>query len=278
MKSILIFIAFVLLLVPFAQATDVALAWDASASSGVTGYKIYYGTASRAYGKTPVSVTSATAGTVTGLAAGTWYFAVTAFDGSGNESAYSVEISTTIAAPLTLTGPPTTTGTSGVAFSTAMTAAGGKAPYTFSIQSGALPAGLSLNTATGAISGTPTKAGSFSFTVKVVDSNNPVVTASQACTLTIALAPPTNLKIVSQSASSSWFWESLKVATNNKSKAVLQYGKQTDVGYPNSKTVDNKATKTSHSTTLMVRGSYKYQWLLTDASDQTVIAKGVFIR
>lgn len=49
------------------------------------------------------------------------------------------------------------------------------APTTFSITSGALPTGLSLNTSTGAVTGTPTgTAGTSSFTLHVVDTNSNV--------------------------------------------------------------------------------------------------------
>lgn len=56
-------------------------------------------------------------------------------------------------------------------YSRTLTATGGLgAPYTFAMQSGTLPAGLELDPATGTISGTPTAAGSTSFTIRVTDS------------------------------------------------------------------------------------------------------------
>jgi hypothetical protein len=58
----------------------------------------------------------------------------------------------------------------GAAYSSTCPASGGTAPYTYSILSGALPAGLTLNTATGEISGTPTTKGTSSFIVQVTDS------------------------------------------------------------------------------------------------------------
>ena len=57
-----------------------------------------------------------------------------------------------------------------VAYSSATVGTGGTPSYTFSVASGALPAGLTLNTSTGAITGTPTTPGAFSFTTRVTDS------------------------------------------------------------------------------------------------------------
>jgi hypothetical protein len=61
--------------------------------------------------------------------------------------------------------PPGTTGSS---YSTALTAAGGTGPYTWSATG--VPAGLSINESTGEISGTPTAAGTSTVTVTVRDS------------------------------------------------------------------------------------------------------------
>ena len=58
------------------------------------------------------------------------------------------------------------------AYSATLTASGGKTPYTWSLAQGSLPSGLSLNGATGVISGTPTASGMSSFTVQVRDSQS----------------------------------------------------------------------------------------------------------
>jgi hypothetical protein len=76
-------------------AGDISLAWDASVSAGVAGYKVYVGSGSVTYG-TPIAIGDQTAYKVTGLAAGTYYFAVTAYDAGGNESGFSNEVSKTI--------------------------------------------------------------------------------------------------------------------------------------------------------------------------------------
>ncbi len=53
---------------------------------------------------------------------------------------------------------------------------GGTSPYTFNEISGAWPAGITLNTSTGEISGTPTELGTFSVEIRVVDANNDTLT------------------------------------------------------------------------------------------------------
>ena len=59
----------------------------------------------------------------------------------------------------------------GVAYSNSITASGGASPYTYTVTSGALPTGLSLDTNTGAISGTPTSQTQASFTITATDAN-----------------------------------------------------------------------------------------------------------
>ena len=59
----------------------------------------------------------------------------------------------------------------------------GTAPYTWSVVSGQLPPGLSLNSSTGEVTGTPTTAGVYAFGVKVVDAN--AVRASNDMSITI---------------------------------------------------------------------------------------------
>lgn len=75
-------------------------------------------------------------------------------------------------------------------YSTTISATGGTPRYTWSLQSGSLPPGLSLSSG-GTISGTETKAGTFNFTVQVQDSTTPTpATATQSFTTTFSVPPP----------------------------------------------------------------------------------------
>lgn len=72
-----------------------------------------------------------------------------------------------------ITVSPTTLpdGIVGVLYSQVITASGGAAPYTFTVTAGSLPPGLALDPTTGVLSGTPTTAGPYNFTITATDMN-----------------------------------------------------------------------------------------------------------
>ncbi|GAB3346948.1 putative Ig domain-containing protein [Lysobacter tyrosinilyticus] len=149
-------------------------------------------------GALPAGLTLASGGVLSGTptAGGTFNFTVTATDSTSatGTRAYSL----TVAAP-TISVSPTSlpSATVGAAYSQAITASGGTAPYSFAITAGALPAGMTL-ASNGTLSGTPTSGGTFNFTVTATDSSTGTgpYTGSRAYSLTvnaptISLAPTT---------------------------------------------------------------------------------------
>ncbi len=107
--------------------------------------------------------------------AGNYSFTVSATDscsaGAQNiQGIFSITINPAPCPVLSIASPSTlSTGTVGLGYSYQLHTSGGQAPLTFSVISGSLPPGLNLNI-TGFISGTPTAAGNYSFTVRATDS------------------------------------------------------------------------------------------------------------
>jgi plastocyanin len=128
---------------------------------------------------------NAATGVVSGMpnSAGTFTFTITATDDLGFAGARAYTL--TVAMPtLTLTSAAGN-GAVGSPYSAAIGVTGGTAPYVFAVSAGQLPAGLTLNASTGALTGVPTTAGSYSFTLAVTDANG----ATGSFTVTIDVAP-----------------------------------------------------------------------------------------
>ena len=99
--------------------------------------------------------------------------------------------------PLSVTTTSLASGQTSTAYSATLSATGGVAPYSWTVKSGTLPAGLSLSAA-GVIAGTPTTAGAANVTVQVSDSETMPQTAVSG-SLTLAISGGT-LKITSTTA------------------------------------------------------------------------------
>jgi hypothetical protein len=92
-------------------------------------------------------------------------------DNAGNSESVKFEAYTIGTVPLEITTTSLSSGNLDFAYSVTLTATGGLLPYSWEINSGNLPNGLTLNSSTGAISGTPTATGIFDFTGRVTDTN-----------------------------------------------------------------------------------------------------------
>jgi parallel beta-helix repeat protein len=92
------------------------------------------------------------------------------------------------ASSLTVSPATLANATANTAYSATVSATGGSGSYTFAVSAGSLPSWLSLNSTTGALSGTPSTTGSYSFTIKAADTSNTSLTGSKAFTLTVGAA------------------------------------------------------------------------------------------
>ncbi|MGH3132923.1 MAG: putative Ig domain-containing protein, partial [Gaiellaceae bacterium] len=136
----------------------------------------------------------ASTGAITGTptAAGTSPFTALVTDNAAQSDtqALSITVDPAPVVPPTITTTSLPDGTVDVAYSETLQATGGTPPYTWSLDSGALPAGLTLDASTGAVTGTPTAAGTSPFTVRVTDSATQSDTQPLSITVDPAPLPP----------------------------------------------------------------------------------------
>ena len=157
-----------------------------AASGGTPGY-----TWSITTGALPNGLSLNSSGNIFGTptTAGTANFTVQVTDSTSPiHQTATKALSITIGAALSITTSSLSTGLATTAYSQALAATGGTPAYTWSLASGSLPTGLTLSAA-GTISGTPTAAGTFNFSVKTTDSTAPTAqTATQPLSITIGAA------------------------------------------------------------------------------------------
>ncbi|MGB4784645.1 MAG: putative Ig domain-containing protein [Candidatus Acidiferrum sp.] len=163
-----------------------------AATGGLTPYTFTIGSATGL----PAGLSIDSSGHITGTATGpngTSSFTVKVTDKSNPPQSATQNLSITVNLPAapTITTTSLSAGVEGAAYSQSIQATG-FGTLSYSISAGTLPAGLSLNSSTGAITGTPLGPnGTVSFTVTVTDSSNPKQMGSKALSITINLpAPP----------------------------------------------------------------------------------------
>jgi hypothetical protein len=168
------------------------------ATGGITPYSWAVTTGSLPAGLTLNAATGAISGTPT--ASGTANFTVTVTDSeTPTAKTATANLSIVVNPALSVTTNSLPAGVIGTSYSQTLAAAGGITPYTWSITTGSLPTGLSLNASTGAISGTPsgTFTGTVSFTVTVTDNESPTKKSASANLSIVISAPP--LSVTTQS-------------------------------------------------------------------------------
>jgi hypothetical protein len=150
-----------------------------TANGGVPPYT-YTSSAGLPAGLSLNSQTGLVSGTV--ATAGTYPLTIQVTDSSNR--AVSATGTITVATPLTMANPAAVTGSVGATVSIQFTAVGGTQPYTYSVQAGSLPTGLTLNPQTGLVTGIATQTGGFTFLVQVTDSSSQILTATATGSIT----------------------------------------------------------------------------------------------
>ncbi|MCL5671824.1 MAG: putative Ig domain-containing protein, partial [Acidobacteria bacterium] len=167
-----------------------SLQWQASPTPSVNFVQFYIdGALSQTSSSSPYVYNSGTTGVLdtTALSNGTHVLGIRAL--STDNRTYGFYGATVLVAnSVTITSSSLPNGTENAAYNATLAATAGTAPYTWSIVSGGLPAGLGLAATTGVVSGTPTGTGTSSFTVQVSDAS--AQTATKALSITVNPPPP----------------------------------------------------------------------------------------
>jgi hypothetical protein len=235
-------LTWVLMFASSAHAASVIATWNANTESDLAGYKLKYGQSPGVHG-TVIDVGNATTRTVSGLTAGaTYYFVVTAYDLTGNESGPSGEASVTLASANT---PPTVT-----------------APADKTVEAtGALTA-VSLGSATvtdaedTGLSATPDDTGPFSIgthtiTWTVTDSGGLSAFDTQTITVQDTTAPTVTAPA-----------DKTVEATGTLTTVSLGSATATDL-------VDGSVSATASDTGPFSRGTHTITWTATDSEGNT---------
>ena len=165
-------------------------------------------------------------------------------------------------------------GTVGATYSSAVAASGGSTPYTYS--AGNLPSGLSINSGTGTITGTPAQnsVGTWSATVKVTDSTQPSSqSATASLSIKIGATPPAPLAVTTSSLPGGTAGSPYPSTTLQASGGVSPY--TWSLGSGTLPTGLNLAAGGAISGTPAVAGSYPLTFVVTDSSPTPQTAKAM---
>ncbi|MCU1322108.1 MAG: Ig domain protein, partial [Acidobacteriaceae bacterium] len=192
--------------VPFtitaAAAANTATLKITTGSANAAAFGVAYSQALQATGGTPNYTWSITSGSLpaglslvpsTGMIAGTptvsgtFPVVVAVTDSSSPAQTQSTSLAIAVSpSDLAVASSTMSAGSVGVAYSQPLQVTGGTPNYTWAVTAGSLPAGLSLAPSAGVITGTPSAAGTFPFTLTVADSSSPAQSKSITASITVS--------------------------------------------------------------------------------------------
>ena len=228
--------------------TTTSLPWGSSGVSYRSRVMVAGGTAPYDFGDVSGSLPpglslDASSGLISGTpsGSGSYTFAIGVADSATgySEKQYTLDL----VSPLLITTATIPTGLQAAAYSATITASGGKLPHSFSISSGILPNGISLDSS-GALSGTLREAGSFTITVRVTDATGRTYDKQYALPVTPAPALALDTTALPAGYTGSYYTTTLSV-----SGGVAPLTFRVEGTLPDGLTLDQSSGKISGSTT-----------------------------
>ncbi|HEX9757357.1 MAG TPA: fibronectin type III domain-containing protein [Nitrospiria bacterium] len=262
---------------PGVFAGEALLSWNPNTESDLAGYKVYYGVASNTYGS-PIDVGNQTSYTITGLGNGTYYFAITAYDTSLNESGFSLEVSHLISdnAPPVISSiaVPSISNSNAVITWTTNESATSQVDYGTTTSYGSSSA-LNLNPVTNHSRTLNNLDPSTTYHYRVVSedaSGNIAISADN--TFTTSATPDTTAPVLSNIFSSNIGSNSAVITWNSDENATSQVEFGSTTSYGSTSALNSNLT-TNHSRTLNGLSSsvtYHYRVKSIDAAGNTALS------
>ncbi|MCX7116187.1 MAG: putative Ig domain-containing protein [Gammaproteobacteria bacterium] len=186
-----------------------------------------------------------------------------------SQTPVTITITTTT---VTMAATPSTYTEVGVAYSQTNVASGGTMPYTYTQTAGAVPAGTTLNASTGLVSGVPTTAGGFSYTITATDAQGLTAEALSSGTIASALstsAPSYQTVFSGETATFS------TTASGGTPSYTYQWQVNTGSGFANVTTGTGGQTSTYTTAALSSANNGNiYRVIVTDAATASVTSSG----
>ena len=194
---------------------------------------------------------------------GDFIFTVTVTDSNGTPGTAQKQFFMHVSGTLTITSSAVPDGATGVNYSYALNVSNGIPPYSWTVQSGTLPSGITFNSNTGALSGTPTTKQNYSFTIRVSDSDIPAQTATKTYSMSIYDGLYVNAKTIPNGRLTKAY-----TATIDAKLGTPPYSWTVDSGtLPSGLTLDSSTTVATIQGTPISAGTYSFTVAVTDSGN-----------